>query len=141
MTEATHRAVESVWDYPRPPALVTCDSLVEVKAAHRVIASTSGALRLLETASPPAYYIPPQDVDFTQLVRTADTSYCEWKGQASYYDLQVQDKVAPRVAWTYHWPTPSFASIKDHLSFYAGPMDACRVDGDDVEQVRFGIAM
>ena len=65
---------ESVWDYPRPPALVSSDSLVEVISGENLIVSTMSAMRVLETASPPTYYLPPQDVDWEQLVRAQGSS-------------------------------------------------------------------
>lgn len=60
------------------------------------------------------------------------SSFCEWKGQATYYDVVVGDKVAPAAAWSYPQPTPSFSSIKDHIAFYPQYMDACWVDGERV---------
>ena len=72
---------ESVWDYPRPPALVHCDASVEVRSGASTIASTRSSVRVLETASPPTYYLPGNDIDWTQLVETAHRSYCEWKGR------------------------------------------------------------
>ncbi len=60
------------------------------------------------------------------------SSFCEWKGQATYYDVVVGDKVAPAAAWSYPQPSPTFASIKDHIAFYPQYMDACWVDGERV---------
>ena len=124
---------ESVWDYPRPPRLERTAKRIQIIFNGVTIADSKRAWRVLETSHPPGYYIPPEDIKMDYLSPASGKSVCEWKGQASYYDLQVQDRVAPRVAWTYHWPTPSFASIKDHLSFYAGLMDTCRVDGEKVQ--------
>jgi uncharacterized protein (DUF427 family) len=122
---------ESVWDYPRPPALVACDSLVEVKNGNRVIASTTAALRVLETASPPTYYLPPGSVDLAQLVRTADRSFCEWKGQASYWALADNPEDGP-IGWSYEGPSERFAAIDGYLSFYPSRI-ACYVDGERVQ--------
>ncbi|MEE4108379.1 MAG: DUF427 domain-containing protein, partial [Halieaceae bacterium] len=55
---------ESVWDYPRPPALVESDETVEVHCENGRIAASSRVLRVLETASPPTYYLPASDVDW-----------------------------------------------------------------------------
>ena len=60
------------------------------------------------------------------------SSFCEWKGQATYYDIVVGDRVAPAAAWSYPQPSPTFASIKDHIAFYPQYMDACWVDGERV---------
>ncbi|MGI8793988.1 MAG: DUF427 domain-containing protein, partial [Acidimicrobiales bacterium] len=56
------RPVESVWDYPRPPRIELSDDPVVVELGGTVIAETTSALRVLETASPPVYYIPISDI-------------------------------------------------------------------------------
>ena len=68
------------------------------------------------------------------LTRTSRSSYCEWKGRATYYAATAPDGtavVADRV-WSYDDPTPGFAPLRRCLSFYAGPWD-CYVDGERVE--------
>jgi uncharacterized protein (DUF427 family) len=121
---------ESVWDYPRPPSLVECDSLVEVKMADIVIASTTASLRVLETASPPTYYLPPDAVDLSRLVRTEDSSWCEWKGRATYWALAGHPHGTP-VGWSYEGPNERFAKIDGYLSFYPAQLE-CYVDGERV---------
>ena len=121
---------ESVWDYPRPPALVACDSLVEVKAGDQLIASTSAALRLLETASPPTFYLPPADIIMAQLVRAEGTSFCEWKGAATYWALATHAGGTP-VGWSYENPDPRYAALQGYLSFYPARLE-CYVDGERV---------
>lgn len=120
---------ESVWDYPRPPALVTCDSLVEVKLGGEVIASTSAALRVLETASPPTYYLPPDSVVMQALTKASGTSFCEWKGQATYW--APLNAPGNPIGWSYEGPVESFAQIDGYLSFYPGRVE-CYVDGERV---------
>jgi uncharacterized protein (DUF427 family) len=97
------------------------------------IADTHEAKRVLETSHPPVYYIPPQDIRMALLERSAVTSLCEWKGLAVYYTVAVGDKRAEKAAWTYPDPRPGFREIKDHFAFYAGPMDACHVNGERVQ--------
>ena len=121
---------ESVWDYPRPPVLVPCDSLVEVKLGDMLLASTTQALRVLETASPPTYYLPPDAVEMTLLVRTSDGSFCEWKGQATYWGLAAHPKGSP-IGWSYEGPSERFANIDGYLSFYPARTE-CYVDGERV---------
>lgn len=108
---------ESVWDYPRPPILVASDERVLVGNKQAPIASTTSALRVLETASPPTYYLPSDCVDWKQLVAVGHRSFCEWKGTATYFALTGGDSMRP-VAWRYQNPSVSFAAIHDHLSFY-----------------------
>lgn len=120
---------ESVWDYPRPPALVTTDELVEVRFADSLIASTRSALRVLETASPPTYYIPKADIQWDTLVEVAQSSFCEWKGRASYFAHASAPQIA--IAWLYANPSLSFAQIDGHASFYPSRAE-CFVNGEAV---------
>ncbi len=119
---------ESVWDYPRPPALVTSDKLVVVEAGGVELARSSRCFRVLETASPPTWYIPAEDVNFEALVHAPGSSFCEWKGAASYWALATGGE---EVAWSYPDPSPRFVAIRDAVGFYPGRV-ACTVDGERV---------
>lgn len=120
---------ESVWDYPRPPIAVPFDGRVRVVHAGHTLADSIAAIRVLETSQPPAFYIPPGDVDFGFLSPTPSRTWCEWKGRASYW--QVDD--GTEVAWSYPEPTSTFTSITDHLAFYPQEVDECWVDDERVE--------
>lgn len=121
---------ESVWDYPRPPALVASDEQVEVTHNYVPIASSRSTLRVLETASPPTYYIPAADIDWRQLVEVDHSSFCEWKGRASYFALKGDPQQTP-VAWLYASPSKTFAGIDQHASFYPSKVE-CSVNGERV---------
>lgn len=121
---------ESVWDYPRPPRLEPVDKRLQVIFAGQRLADTRRAWRVLETSHPPVYYLPPEDISMDRLRETSGGSWCEWKGQATYYDVVAGERVARQVAWTYHRPAPAFIRIKDHVAFYAWAMDACLVNGE-----------
>jgi len=66
------------------------------------------------------------------LKKSRHTSWCEWKGQANYYDLLVKNKKVEKVAWYYTEPAVDFQSLKDHIAFYPAPMDGCYVNGEKV---------
>lgn len=120
---------ESVWDYPRPAVAEPTDAHIVIKHRDRIIADTRRAVRTLETSHPPSYYIPPEDIAM-ELLRPADGgSFCEWKGAARYWDVVIGGVILKRVGWSYPSPTPAFYSLRDHISFYAGPLDHCSVDG------------
>jgi len=95
------------------------------------IADSVNSVRVLETSQPPAFYLPREDVDFAALIPSAARSYCEWKGEASYYDLNVGETVVEQIAWTYPQPSAGFAAIANHLAFYAQRLD-CSVDDEAV---------
>jgi uncharacterized protein (DUF427 family) len=123
---------ESVWDYPRPPRLERTNAHIVVVCNDIEIADTRQAFRVLETSHPPNYYIPPEDIVMDHLVPVPGVSWCEWKGQADYLDVVVSNARIERSAWRYRSPTSGFRAIRDHVAFYAGMMDACYVDGEQV---------
>jgi uncharacterized protein (DUF427 family) len=98
-----------------------------------VIAETDRAVRVLETSHPPVYYIPPDDVQHQFLSRTGHGSFCEFKGHATYYTLTVGERVSTDAAWSYDTPSTGFESLRDHIAFYPGRVDACYVDGERVQ--------
>src|SRR5579871_1303595 len=96
---------ESVWDYPRPPRLEPDAREVLVKAGEQLICRTRQAMRVLETASPPTFYLPPDTVQTALLVRAPGSSRCEWKGEAVYWSLARNGADSAPVAWSYPRPT------------------------------------
>ena len=124
---------ESVWDYPRPPRLEPVDRHIQVIFNGEVIADTRRAWRVLETSHPPVYYLPPEDITLTCLTPTACSTWCEWKGEATYYTVTVRDRQVFQAAWTYPRPTAGFEAIRDYVAFYPQLMDACTVAGEQVQ--------
>jgi len=121
---------ESVWDYPRPPRCVPDPRRVVIRHPGGVLASTARAIRLLETASPPGFYLPPEDVDTAQLVPAPGRSHCEWKGVAEYWRL-ASEPDGEAVAWRYPSPHAPFAALAGYFAFYPGRI-ACFIDDERV---------
>ncbi len=123
---------QSVWDYPRPA--IAEPSVRHVRIEHRgtVVADTRAAFRVLETSHPPGWYLPPASIAAGVLRPSDRRSFCEWKGVAAYWHLAVGGEVLPDVAWSYPDPTAGFAGLRDHVAFYAAPLDRCTVDGEVV---------
>jgi uncharacterized protein (DUF427 family) len=126
------RPWESVWDYPRPPAVLPEDRTVEVTVGGEVLAESRRALRVCETAGAPVVYLPPEDV-VPGLLTPSDSrgSFCEWKGQATYLDVTAAGQRVPAAAWSYPEPLAGFEQIAGWLSFYPGLVE-CRLDGEPV---------
>jgi uncharacterized protein (DUF427 family) len=123
---------ESVWDYPRPPRVEPSDEVVEVVLGGEVVARTTASLRVLETSHPPTYYLPADAFAEGVLRPTPGHTYCEWKGQASYFDLVTPAGTAPRAAWTYPDPIAGCEALVGHVAVMPGLVDVCRVDGEVV---------
>ena len=122
---------ESVWDYPRPPRLEEDRRRVRVVCGSTVVADTTGAFRILETASPPTFYLPFTDVRRELLTRARGGSFCEWKGRATYWSLRVAGETFDSVAWSYEAPLAPYHPIQSYLSFYPARLE-CYVDNDRV---------
>jgi uncharacterized protein (DUF427 family) len=124
---------ESVWDYPRPPKVEPFCKQIQIDLAGVTIVETEHAVRVCETSHPPVFYIPQEHIAMQYLsVITGASSFCEWKGKASYWNVKVADVFIERAAWSYADPTPPFISIKNYLAFYPNNMDLCTVDGERV---------
>ncbi|MBT9256549.1 DUF427 domain-containing protein [Phycicoccus sp. MAQZ13P-2] len=123
---------ESVWDYPRPPAVEPSDEPVEVWFGGVLVARSTRTLRVLETSHPPTYYLPREDFTEGALRRAHGSSYCEWKGEAVYFDVLGRREVAESAAWTYPHPNPGFATLVDHVAVMPAAMDRCVVAGEVV---------
>jgi uncharacterized protein (DUF427 family) len=121
---------ESAWDYPRPPRVEPVPHRVRVILDGQVLADTTRAQRVLESASPPVYYMPREDVRLDRLERSAHETVCEWKGDATYYSYPGPGRRVENVAWSYDRPNPGYEVISGHLAFYAGLVDEAWV-GDE----------
>lgn len=126
---------ESVWDYPRPPAVEPSDEHVQVWFADHLVADTRRAVRVLETAHAPVYYLPRADVR-TDLFELSDQrTICEFKGVASYADLVVGDQRVADACWWYADPVPGYEVLKGSVAFYPRRVDRCLVDDEVVRPV------
>ena len=123
---------ESVWDYPRPPHVEPRSERVVVRLGGHVIADTTDSVRVLETSHPPVYYLPTVAFPAGVLVPVEGTSFCEFKGQAHYFDVVVSGVVAARAGWTYPEPTRGFEALSARVALYPGQMGSCEVDGERV---------
>ena len=94
------------------------------------IADSTRAVRVLETTHPPVWYIPPEDVRMDLLDNSTTSTFCEYKGTASYWTLRSGERTIEDVAWSYEQPIPAFASLRAYIAFYPRRVDACYVDDE-----------
>jgi uncharacterized protein (DUF427 family) len=124
---------ESVWDYPRPPRVELRTDQVEVVFAGETIAVTLAALRVLETSHPPVYYVPPDSIIPGCLRLSGRTSWCEFKGRASYLNLTHKKQVSQDAAWTYLDPLPGYEALAGYVAFYPARVEMCVVGLEPVQ--------
>lgn len=148
----------NVYSFPRPPLCEKTPRHLQIKWKNQIIADTKDAYWVLETTHPPsmfphlppsslhqtplkgelnkhsAYYLPPASLSLP-LFPSPHTSFCEWKGPATYHHIAdpSTNEVIKNKIWSYDDPTPAFRGIKGYLSFYANAPWECYVDGEKVE--------
>ena len=123
---------ESVWRFPRPAFAEPSSRRIRIEHRGVLVADTRQAVRTLETSHPPSWYLPPADLTLDLLRRSERRSFYEWKGHAIYWHLAIGDELLQDVTWSYPEPTPAFTALRDHVAFYAGPLNRCTVDGEQV---------
>lgn len=115
---------ESVWDYPRPPRIEAEPRRIRVESNNRLLAESRNSWRVLETAGPPTFYWPRQDVLTDRLLRSETSLLCEWKGRSTQFDLADGTR---EVAWSYLETFVEFEAIRGYFAFYPARVE-CFVD-------------
>ena len=105
-------------DANHPITIAGTRAPVIVRAGPLEIARTQNALTLSEASYPAVQYVRRDDVDMTQLERSAHTTYCPYKGEANYYDIPALGEVGLHAVWTYETPFEAVEEIAGHLAFY-----------------------
>jgi uncharacterized protein (DUF427 family) len=118
----------SVWDFPRPPELVSDAREIVVRWGELEVARTRAAWAVRETAHPPTFYLPLADVQRGLLRPAGGGSFCEWKGPAQYWDLVDGARRLAQVAWSYPQPLAGAEPLSECIAFYAHHLD-CSVGG------------
>ena len=96
---------------------------IVVIVGEKVIADTHHALTLREASYPAVQYIPRRDVDMAALKRSEHTTYCPYKGDASYYSIPAGGDRSLNAVWSYENPFEAMAQIKDYVAFYPDRVD------------------
>jgi uncharacterized protein (DUF427 family) len=97
---------------------------VVVSVAGHVVADSRKALKLQEASYPAVLYVPREDVDMALLQRTDNSTYCPYKGDASYYSIPAGGERSVNAVWSYEAPHDNASEIKDHVAFYPDRVDA-----------------
>lgn len=117
---------------PGPDHPITIEPIatpVRIILAGEPVLASQTHFELHEANYPPALYLPREELDLTSLVRSDHTSWCPYKGEASYYHLRRADgSLSENAVWTYETPFPAVAAIKDALAVYPHRVDAIKRD-------------
>lgn len=105
---------------------------VQVVIGGVVVADSHSPVLLFETGMPTRYYLPKFDVRIDLLRPSDRVTRCPYKGEARYYSVAVDGKVAEDVAWYYRYPNPEAGKIANHIAFYTERVDATYLDGEEL---------
>jgi uncharacterized protein (DUF427 family) len=124
---------ESVWSYPRPPRVEPAAESIEIRCGGSLIAATTKALRVLETAGAPVYYIADADIAPGIIRKTTEWGLCEWKGVYYYCDLVLGGDVVRQAGWTFPKPLTDlgcgYEALAGRYAFYPSKV-ACFLGGE-----------
>jgi uncharacterized protein (DUF427 family) len=107
-----------------PITLAPHPKRIRVTFNGRVVAETGRALVMEEGGYPMVFYLPREDADLSLLIRSAHSTYCPYKGDASYFSIRVGDRISENAIWTYERPYDAVAPIKERLAFYPARVDS-----------------
>lgn len=96
---------------------------VVIRVKDVVVATSSRPIVLTETGCPPRYYLPPADVRIDMLRSSTTTSHCPFKGDATYWSVQIGDSLVEDVVWSYPKPFPRMEKIAGLLAFWTEKPD------------------
>lgn len=102
---------------------------LRVELAGQTIVDTEHAVCVKETAHRPVFYFPVADIRGDLLRRTDRQTFCPFKGNASYWSIEVNDQIEENAVWGYETPFDEFAALKDYVAFYVDRIDLY-VDGE-----------
>ena len=112
---------EQVFGHPRNPYhRVDClraQRHLRVQVPGLTLVDTTDTLVVYETALDPRLYVHPRHVHMDALERSATTTYCPYKGTASYWTAHIGDDVFDDIAWSYEDPLPESTPLRQFLSF------------------------
>ena len=106
---------------------------MRVLVDHVTVVDTTAAVRVLETSHPPTWYVPASAFTSVTLEPSARRTVCEYKGEATYFDLVTPQRRLPEVAWGYASPRPGYELLEGLVAVYPGRVDYCMVDEEIVQ--------
>jgi uncharacterized protein (DUF427 family) len=130
---------EQLFGHPRDPYsridVLKSTRHVRVSLRGELLAESRRSKVLYETALPPRFYLPPDDVRTELLVRSSSRTRCAYKGSASYWHVQLGDRLVEDLVWTYRDPQHDAKPVGGHLCFFNERVDL-EVDGEQMDRPR-----
>ena len=118
---------EPVYTHARDPHtrvdILASSRHVRVELDGIVFADSSRPRALFETGLPPRWYVPFTDVRMDMLVPTVTVSHCPYKGNATYWSIEVGGNLHDDIVWSYRYPLPESQKIAGLACFYNERVD------------------
>jgi uncharacterized protein (DUF427 family) len=92
---------------------------VEILVNAQLVAASDRPMLLEETGLPTRYYLPPDDVRTDLLRPTTFQTTCPFKGEASYWSLELDGERFDGIVWSYPTPLPGAEAIAGLMCFYS----------------------
>ncbi len=121
VTKTREKILSRIPDYK--VEITSYDREVTVSYRGVIVAKSSNSLLVKESRHADVYYLPRGDVDMTLFTATNLSTYCPFKGNASYWTLNVEAGVEENVVWSYEDPCDEVMALKDTMSFYTDRTD------------------
>lgn len=112
--------------------VLPCPKRIRIVFGGETLADSTDVKIVRETKITPVYYVPKRDVRQDMLTTTDHSTYCPFKGDASYWTVQAGGKLAENAVWAYETPYQEVAELKDHMGFYWGRMDHWYEEDEEV---------
>ena len=116
-----------------PISLTPSAQHLRVRLDDHVIADSQAATMLQEDNYPPVAYFPRDGIEMALLTKTATSTHCPYKGDASYYSIFLDGRLVEDVAWSYEAPYPAMDAIKGLIAFYPNKVTVYPVSEADLE--------
>lgn len=113
-------------------AITPSRSLHQLIFNEAIIAASTKAFIIREQGLHDVLYIPRDDILVPLTRMKGHSSYCPFKGTATYWSLEANGHTCEKAAWSYDFPHDELLPIRGHLAFYMDRIDCYWVDG--VEQ-------
>ncbi len=130
---------EQLFGHPRDPYsridVLKSTRHVRISLEGELLAETRRSRILFETALPPRFYLPPEDVRTELLVASPSRTRCAYKGSASYWHVRIGDRLVDDLVWSYRDPQHDAKPVANCLAFFNERVDL-EVDGERWEPPR-----
>ena len=121
VTKSREKILSRLPDYE--VEITSCDKEVTVSYRGVIVVRSSNSLLVKESRHADVYYLPREDVDMSLFTATELSTFCPFKGHASYWTLTAEGGIEENVVWSYENPCDEVMELQNTMSFYTDRTD------------------